>query len=113
MSYDVGIGKCRSITETTVEVWADGSVVRRLQPDSSWQRDGVSVLRVPLAACSQTRAPKLHEEVFLGSGRIKAGLQGSLDVDGSGAFASVPLQVLIPQVDSPEAHPVAKKKAWR
>lgn len=113
MSYDVGIGKCRSISESLVEIWVDGSVVRRLQPNSPWQKAGVSVLRVPIEACSPTRAPKLHEEVFLGSGCIKPGLRGSLDVNGSGDYESVRLQELIPQVDAPRQQVVVRRNAWR
>lgn len=113
MSYDVAIGKCRGITETSVEVWVDGSVVRRLQPDSSWQKDGISVLRVPIEACSRTRAPKLKEEVFLGSEQVNSALRGSLDIDGSGTFESVRLSRLIPEVDSPVARPVSRKNTWR
>lgn len=115
MSYDVGIGKCRAISESMVEVWVDGSVVRRLQPSSLWQRAGVSVLRVPIEACSQSRTLKLQEEVFLGSGRIEPGLQGSLDVDGNGQYESVRLQQLIPQVDEAQAKqpPVIRRNTWR
>ena len=45
MTFDVGIGKCRSVQSDSVDVWVDGSIVRRLAPETKWQRDGISVLQ--------------------------------------------------------------------
>ena len=55
MTFDVGIGKCRSVQSDSVDVWVDGSIVRRLAPETKWQRDGISVLQVPSKLCSRSR----------------------------------------------------------
>ena len=114
MSFDVAIGKCRSVSTDSVEVWVDSSVVRRLVPGSTWQQAGISVLRVPLSLCSARSAAAPGDEVFLIGGQVDKRSTGLLDVDGSGAFVRIGLAALVPTIDEQAAPPpTAKKASWR
>ena len=114
MAFDVGIGKCRSVSSESVDVWVDGSIVRRLAPETKWQRDGISVLQVPVKVCSPRHSLAAGAEVFLDTGLITANSAGKLDVDGSGAFAKARLSLLVPVID-PEVTPPppSRKASWR
>ena len=83
MTFDVGIGKCRSVQSDSVDVWVDGSIVRRLAPETKWQRDGISVLQVPSKLCSTRHRVAVGEEVFLDTGLINANSAGKLDVEAA------------------------------
>ncbi len=115
MAFDVGIGTCRAVSADAVEVWADSSIVRRLVPETKWQRNGISVLQVPAALCSSRHALLSGEEVYLDTARIDAKSHGTLDVEGDGRFARVRLALLVPQVDPhPQPAPVISRKGnWR
>lgn len=113
MSFDVGIGKCRSISPDAVDVWVDGSVVRRIVPDSQWQRAGISILRIPLSLCSERHEVAEGEEVFIGSGLLGEKSNGLLDMLGNGEFVRIKLAPLIPEIDQDAPLPVARKTSWR
>ena len=114
MTFDVGIGKCRSVQSDSVDVWVDGSIVRRLVPETKWQRDGISVLQVPAKLCSARHRVAVGEEVFLDTALINATSAGKLDVDGSGDYAKARLSLLVPTLDTATAPPVSSRKAsWR
>ena len=114
MTFDVGIGKCRSVQSDSVDVWVDGSIVRRLAPETKWQRDGISVLQVPSKLCSARHRVAVGEEVFLDTGLINANSAGKLDVDGSGDFARARLSMLVPVIDPAPTPPTPSRKAsWR
>jgi len=114
MSFDVAIGKCRSTNHDSVEVWVDGSVVRRLVPESTWQQAGISVLRVPSSLCSaRSAASAPGEEVFLSSGLVGKRSTGLIDVDGTGEFVRVALAPLVPTIDEHVPPPTPKKATWR
>ena len=114
MTFDVGIGKCRSVQSDSVDVWVDGSIVRRLAPETKWQRDGISVLQVPVKLCSARHAVAVGEEVFLDTALINANSAGKLDVDGKGDYARTRLSLLVPTLDaSPAAPPPSRKASWR
>lgn len=114
MSFDVGIGKCRSISSEQVEVWVDSSVVNKIVPDAKWQKAGVSVLKVPLSLCSTQRRVEADAEVFLASERIGAKSSGLIDYLGSGEFVRVPLAPLVPTIDLNAPEPQAgRKTTWR
>lgn len=113
MAFDVGIGKCRSVSSDAVEVWADGSIVRRLMPETRWQRDGISVLQVPAKLCSARHRLAEGEEVFLDTGLINAHSAGKLDVNGSGEFARARLSLLVPSIDIDAKPPPSRKASWR
>ena len=87
MAFDIGIGKCRSITNDTVDVWVDSSVVRRILPDVAWKQAGISVLRIPQTVCSTVRPLVVGEEVFLGSDALNAKSFGQLDFHVPGISA--------------------------
>lgn len=113
MSFDVAIGKCRSVSDDCVEVWVDGSVVRRLVPGSTWQQAGISVLRVPSSLCSARSATTPGDEVFLGSGLVGKRSTGLIDVDGTGEFVRIPLAALVPTIDEHATPPTPRKVNWR
>ncbi|MBD9438009.1 hypothetical protein IB223_18065 [Pseudoxanthomonas sp. PXM03] len=114
MAFDVGIGKCRSVSSDSVEVWVDGSIVRRLVPETKWQRDGISVLHVPSKLCSARHPLTVGEEVFLDTGLINANSVGKLDVAGGGEFAKARLSMLVPTIDPTPTPPQPSRKAsWR
>ncbi|MBA3928021.1 hypothetical protein J2X02_001472 [Pseudoxanthomonas japonensis] len=114
MAFDVGIGKCRSVQSDSVDVWVDGSIVRRLVPETKWQRDGISVLQVPVKVCSPRHPVAVGGEVFLDTGLITATTVGKLDVDGSGDFAKTRLSLLVPTIDpTPTPPPPSRKASWR
>jgi hypothetical protein len=114
MTFDVGIGKCRSVQSDSVDVWVDGSIVRRLAPETKWQRDGISVLQVPAKLCSARHRLAAGEEVFLDTGLINANSAGKLDVEGTGDFAKARLSLLVPAIDTnPAPPPPSRKASWR
>lgn len=113
MSFDVAIGKCRSVANDTVEVWVDSSVVRRIVPGSTWRQAGISVLRVPLSLCSTRSATAPGDEVFLSSGLVGKRSTGLLDVDGTGEFVRIALAALVPTIDEQAAPPTPRKATWR
>ena len=113
MTFDVGIGKCRSVKSDSVDVWVDGSIVRRLAPETKWQRDGISVLQVPSKLCSARHPLAEGAEVFLDTALITASSVGKLDVDGSGEFAKARLSLLVPVVDTEVTPPPSRKATWR
>jgi len=114
MAFDVGIGKCRSVSSDSVDVWVDGSIVRRLAPETKWQRDGISVLQVPVKVCSPRHSLAAGEEVFVDAGLINANSAGKLDVEGTGDFAKARLSLLVPALDANPAPPPPSRKAnWR
>ena len=113
MTFDVGIGKCRSVQSDSVDVWVDGSIVRRLAPETKWQRDGISVLQVPSKLCSTRHRVAVGEEVFLDTGLINANSAGKLDVNGSGEFARARLSLLVPSIDIDAKPPPSRKASWR
>ncbi|MFT3670307.1 MAG: hypothetical protein QM795_17435 [Pseudoxanthomonas sp.] len=113
MAFDVGIGKCRSVATDSVDVWVDGSIVRRLMPETKWQRDGISVLQVPVKLCSARHRVAVGEEVYLDTGLITANSAGKLDVDGSGDFAKARLSLLVPVIDVEITPPPSRKASWR
>lgn len=112
MSFDVGIGKCRSVQSDSVDVWVDGSIVRRLAPETKWQRDGISVLQVPAKLCSARHRLAAGEEVFLDAGLISANSAGRLDVEGTGDFAVARLSLLVPAIDRDAVPPPPSRKAY-
>lgn len=113
MSFDIGIGTCISVSESTVELHVDNSVVRKFFPESAWQREGISILRVPPAVCSTTRKPQVGEEVFLDAGALERNQKGSLDVGGSGVFKPVDLSRIAKGMTPSLAAPVTTKTRWR
>lgn len=113
MGFDIGIGKCRSMTGETVDVWVDSSVVRRLLPDVEWKQAGISVLRVPLSVCSTTRPMAEGKEVFLGSESLNAQSSGQLDFHGTGDFRRVSLGKLVPVLTDTPPPPAVRKNSWR
>ncbi|HEV7272377.1 hypothetical protein [Pseudoxanthomonas sp.] len=114
MTFDVGIGKCRSVQSDSVDVWVDGSIVRRLAPETKWQRDGISVLQVPAKVCSARHRVAVGEEVFLDTALINPNSAGKLDVEGSGDYAKARLSLLVPTLDPAPTPPTPSRKAsWR
>ncbi|MCL6711457.1 hypothetical protein M8R20_31150 [Pseudomonas sp. R2.Fl] len=113
MAFDIGIGKCRSITDDTVDVWVDSSVVRRILPDVAWKQAGISVLRIPQTVCSTVRPLVVGEEVFLGSDALNAKSFGQLDFHGNGDFSRVGLGKLVPVLDESQPPPPSRKNSWR
>lgn len=114
MTFDVGIGKCRSVQSDSVDVWVDGSIVRRLAPETKWQRDGISVLQVPVKVCSARHRVAVGEEVFLDTALINPNSAGKLDVEGSGDYAKARLSLLVPTLDPAPTPPTPSRKAsWR
>ena len=114
MTFDVGIGKCRSVQSDSVDVWVDGSIVRRLAPETKWQRYGISVLQVPSKVCSARHRVAVGEEVFLDTALINPNSAGKLDVEGSGDYAKARLSLLVPTIDpTPAPPPPSRKASWR
>lgn len=113
MAFDVGIGKCRSVSSDSVDVWVDGSIVRRLAPETKWQRDGISVLQVPVKICSPRHSLAVGAEVFLDTSLITATSAGKLDVEGTGTFAKARLALLVPEIDVDVVPPPSRKASWR
>lgn len=113
MSFDVGIGKCRSVSGDRVDVWVDSSVVNKIVPDAKWQKAGVSVLRVSRGLCSTQRPVEADEEVFLSSERVGAKSTGLIDYLGSGEFVRVGLAALVPALDERTYPASSRKPGWR
>ncbi len=113
MAFDIGIGKCRSMTGGMVDVWVDSSVVHRLLPDVAWKQVGVSVLRIPLAICSTARPLTIGREVFLGSDALNSKSSGQLDFYGTGDFSRVGLGKLVPVLNQSHAPRPSRKNSWR
>ena len=92
----------------------DGSIVRRLAPETKWQRDGISVLQVPAKVCSARHRVAVGEEVFLDTALINPNSAGKLDVEGSGDYAKARLSLLVPTLDPAPTPPTPSRKAsWR
>lgn len=112
MAFDIGVGKCRSMTGGMVDVWVDSSVVQRLLPDVAWKQAGVSVLRVSQAACSTVRPVAVGREVFLGSDALNSKSSGLLDFHGAGEFTRVRLGKLVPVVSEGHMPAPTRRNSW-
>lgn len=114
MSFDIGIGKCIAVSRDTVDLHADISVVHKYFPDLPWQRQGTSVLRVPVSCCSTLRKPEVGEEVYLSEQSLGRNQKGWLDALGDGSFESVSLSRIVDGMSPGESPPSAAPKVrWR
>ena len=110
MSFDVGLGRCTELTDESVTVKLDSSLVHKWFPLEPWHRPGTSLLKFDRKLCSTERPPQLDGEIYVSTDSLKRKAVGSLDLDGSGANRTiVDLRVILDGVD-PLPPPAPKPK---
>jgi len=111
LMFDIAVGKCESIDQSSVTVRLDSAIVSRLIPGRAWSRSGTSILKISLRLCSERRPPKVGSETFLQREALLRNPLASLDLLGDGEFTPVRLRSLGTDTDPqlPEAAPVRGK----
>lgn len=110
MSFDVGLGRCIELTDESVTVKLDSSLVHKWFPSEPWHRPGTSLLRFDRKLCSTERPPALDGEIYVNTDSLKRKAVGSLDLDGKGVTRTVvDLRVIMDGVD-PLPQPAPKPK---
>lgn len=110
MSFDVGLGRCTELTDESVTVKLDSSLVHKWFPLEPWHRPGTSLLKFDRKLCSAERPPQLDGEIYVNTDSLKRKAVGSLDLDGSGANRTVvDLRVILDGVE-PLPAPTPKPK---
>ncbi len=112
MNFDIAIGTCIEIGDTSATVRLDNAMLRRLCPTLKVGVPPKARLRVPLAICSSRRPPRDGQELFLDYEQTLQAADAWLDSGGDGEFVAIDARVLASDID-PSTQPEPSRKPGR